>query len=249
MENRILQLEKFEEILSYTFKQIELLDRALTHRSFINENQSLDLQDNERLEFLGDAVLDLCISDILMREFPDYTEGHLSKMRASIVNEQHLAELARQFGIGDFLLLGKGEELSGGRSKNSILSNAFEAVIAAIYLDNGFETVYRYIQNIFEPFLEKWIQHPVYRDYKTYLQEFCQNRFKVIPKYRMVQEFGPDHNKIFHIRLSIADILTTIGIGKNKKEAEQHAAKQALEELKKMGLIQSGEDQLKLSHS
>lgn len=240
MENRNNQLKELEGIISYTFAQPQLLDKALTHRSFINENQTLDLEDNERLEFLGDAVLDLCISDLLMRDFPDYAEGQLSKIRASIVNEPTLAELARESRLGDFLLLGKGEELSGGRSKNSILSNAFEAVLAAIYLDAGFDRTLEFIKALFLPYIEKWIHYPIYKDYKTFLQEFSQNRFKVVPKYQLVHESGPDHDKVFHIRLTIADTLTAIGIGKNKKEAEQQAAKQAIEELQKTGQLESG---------
>ncbi len=237
MENRIKYLKELEAILSYTFSRTQLLDKALTHRSFINENQTLDLKDNERLEFLGDAVLDLCISDMLMREFPDYTEGQLSKIRASIVNETTLAEMARDFRLGEFLLLGKGEELSGGRTKSSILSNAFEAVIAAIYLDGGFDRTLGFIKNLFQPYMEKWMQSPIYKDYKTFLQEFSQNRFKVVPRYQLIHESGPDHDKIFHIKLTITDELTATGIGKNKKDAEQQAAKKAIEELQKAGML------------
>lgn len=241
MENRTNRLRALEDILHYQFVNIHLLDKALTHRSFVNENQSLDLKDNERLEFLGDAVLDLCISDMLMREFPEYTEGQLSKIRASIVNEQPLAQLAREFHLGEFLLLGKGEELSGGRTKNSILSNALEAVIAAIYMDGKFERTLEFIKHLFHPFIEKWIQYPIYKDYKTFLQEFSQNRFKVIPKYQLIHEYGPDHEKVFHVQLTISDFLSTIGIGKNKKEAEQQAARLAIEELQNSGQLESQE--------
>jgi ribonuclease III len=242
MENRTRHLKELENILVYTFSRIQLLDKALTHRSFINENQTLNLKDNERLEFLGDAVLDLCISDMLMRGFPDYTEGQLSKIRASIVNETTLAEMAREFQLGNFLLLGKGEELSGGRTKNSILSNAFEAVIAAIYLDGGFDKTLGFIKDLFQPYIEKWIHYPIYKDYKTFLQEFSQNRFKAVPKYQLVHESGPDHDKVFHIKLTIADTLTATGIGKNKKDAEQQAAKQAIEGLQKAGLLEPDAD-------
>lgn len=232
-EERIGKRKNFEEIISHTFNDISLLDNALTHRSFANENQGLSCKDNERLEFLGDAVLELCISDILMKTFPDYTEGQLSKLRASLVHEQPLTELAKKFHLGDFLLLGKGEEFSGGRTKNSILSNAFEAVIAAIYLDSGYEKTYEFINNLFQPLIENGLDKTIYRDYKTYVQEISQNKFKSIPKYRLIHESGPDHDKMFKIELSISDILTTTGIGKNKKEAEQQAAKKAIEELEK----------------
>ncbi len=237
MSDRMEQLERLEQILSYTFARQDLLDNALTHRSFINENQDLDLKDNERLEFLGDAVLDLCISDMLMRVFPDHTEGQLSKIRASIVNEATLAEMARSFQLGEFLLLGKGEEGSGGRSKPSILSDAFEAVIAAFYIDGGFNGTLEYISNLFEPYLLKWSNAPIYKDYKTTLQEFCQNRFKVVPKYQLIYETGPDHDKVFHIQLTVSDVLTATGIGKSKKDAEQQAARQAIEALKESGQI------------
>jgi ribonuclease III len=237
MENRRERLHDLEKTLGCTFANMELLDQALTHRSYLNENPDPERDDNERLEFLGDAVLDLCISDILMRNFPEYSEGHLSKMRAAIVNEHHLAEVARNTGIGNFILLGKGEELSGGRAKSSILSNSLEAVVGSIYMDSGFDAALAYIRRTFEPFLEKWVRHPVYKDYKTYLQEFSQNRFKAMPKYTLVHEHGPDHEKIFHIRLTISDVLTATGVGRSKKEAEQRAAKMAFEELRESGLI------------
>ena len=232
-KERIEKLKNFEEIISYTFNDISLLDNALTHRSYANENQELSCRDNERLEFLGDAVLELCISDILMKKFPDYTEGQLSKLRAFLVNEQALTDLAKKFNLGDFLLLGKGEESSGGRTKNSILSNTFEAVIAAIYVDSGYEEIYELTNDLFRPLIENGFDETIYRDYKTYVQEISQNRFKVIPEYTLIHEYGPDHDKIFQIELSISDILTTTGIGKNKKDAEQQAAKKALEELEK----------------
>ena len=237
MEERHSRLKELERILNYSFSSIRLLDKALTHRSYVNENQDLDLEDNERLEFLGDAVLDLCISDLLMKEFPAYSEGQLSKIRASIVNETTLAGVAKEYRIGEFLLLGKGEESSGGRAKNSILSNAVEAVIAAIYMDRGFEQTLAYLESIFNPFIKKWIHFPIYKDYKTFLQEFSQNRFKVVPKYQLIHESGPDHEKVFHVQLTITDVLTATGIGKNKKDAEQQAARNAIEQLRETGQI------------
>lgn len=230
-KERIEKLKDFEGIISYTFNDISLLDNSLTHRSYANENLELSCKDNERLEFLGDAVLGLCISDILMKKFPDHAEGQLSKLRASLVNEQPLTELARKFDLGNFLLLGKGEESSGGRAKTSILSDTFEAVIAAIYLDSGYEKTYDFINDLFQPLIENGFDETIYRDYKTHVQEISQNRFKVIPKYTLIHEYGPDHDKMFQIELSISDVLTTTGTGKNKKEAEQQAAKKAIEEL------------------
>jgi len=216
-EDRVADLNNLAEILSYTFSDISLLDNALTHRSFANENQDLHYKDNERLEFLGDAVLELCITDILMKDFPDDTEGQLSKLRASVVNEQPLAELAKQFHVGDFLLLGKGEECSGGRTKNSILANTIEAIIASVYLDGGYEKTLLLINDVFQPLIQKWTKVPFYHDYKTSLQEQSQGRFKIIPKYQLVSEYGPDHDKMFQIQVSIADITSTTGLGKSKK--------------------------------
>ena len=232
-DERIAALNNFQNIISYYFNNISLLDNALIHRSFVNENPALAYKDNERLEFFGDAVLGLCISDILMKRFPDYKEGQLSKLRAFAVNEHSLADLARKIEIGNYILLGRGEEGSGGRTKNSILSNAFEAVIAAIYLDSGFEKVHAFIENVFELLLEEGTRTEIYRDYKTALQEICQCRFKDMPRYIQISEEGPDHDKLFEVSLSIAGIITTTGKGKSKKEAEQQAAQKALKELQK----------------
>ena len=229
-DERFVNLKHFQQTLGYRFSTIDLLDNALIHRSFVNENPALSRSDNERLEFLGDAVIGLCLSDLLIRKFPDYAEGQLSKLRAYVVNEQSLAGLARKLNIGDHILLGRGEEGSGGRTKASILSNAFEAVAAAIYLDCGFEKTYKFLENIFEPIVEEGIKSVIYKDYKTALQEICQNRFKETPRYTLINETGPDHDKIFEISLTIAGKITTTGTGKSKKGAEQRAARRALEE-------------------
>lgn len=228
---RLEMIHRLEEALSVSFNDPALLDTALTHRSYVNENQGISCQDNERLEFLGDAVLELCISDLLMRMHPDYSEGRLSKLRASMVNEQPLSLLADTFRIGEYILLGKGEEISGGRTKPSILADAFEAILAALYLDGGFETVYRFIERVFVPLIRTDSGDPFYRDYKTTLQETCQSRFKTIPRYSLLHEYGPDHDKIFQVRLSVSEFVTATGMGRNKKEAEQEAARKALEQL------------------
>jgi ribonuclease III len=234
-EERLAALKDLEAALSYRFRDRGLLDHALTHSSFVNENPDADVRDNERLEFLGDAVLELCVSDLLMKKFPDYREGQLSRLRASVVNEQPLAELARKFNLGDYLLLGKGELSTGGRTKNSLLSNTFEAVIAAVYVDSGFERTAEFIREIFEPLIEEGRAAPS-RDYKTALQEMSQNRFRGLPRYTLIGEEGPDHEKIFSVRLSLADAVETTGSGKSKKEAEQQAAKAAIEMLEKTAL-------------
>lgn len=233
-DERLVNLNNFQRTLDYRFSKIDLLDNALIHRSFVNENPLLESKDNERLEFLGDAVIGLCLSDLLVRKFPNYAEGQLSKLRAYAVNEQSLAALARKLNIGDYLLLGRGEENSGGKTKASILSNAFEAVAAAIYLDCGFEKTYKFLENFFKPLVEQGIKSVVYRDYKTALQEICQNRFKETPRYMLINEAGPDHDKVFEVSLTVASMITTTGVGKSKKEAEQRAAYRALEELAKL---------------
>ena len=232
-EDRLRALRELEEQLGYHFEEIGLLDNALTHRSFANENPSLPCGDNERLEFLGDAVLELAVSDTLMKKFPDYTEGQLSKLRASVVNEQPLAELARRFRIGEFLLLGRGEETSGGRTKPSLLANAFESVLAAMYLDGGFDRTAAIIRRLFEPLIEEGVITVVYRDYKTAVQEIIQTRFREAPRYLLVSETGPDHDKCFETSLVIGERMIATGKGKNKKEAEQQAARMAMEEIRK----------------
>ncbi len=233
-DERFADLKNLQQTLGYRFGKIDLLDNALIHSSFVNENPALSCKDNERLEFLGDAVIGLCLSDLLVRHFPDYAEGQLSKLRAYVVNEQSLAGLARELSIGHYLLLGRGEEGSGGRTKASILSNAFEAVTAAIYLDCGFEKTCEFLENVFEPLVEEGIKSVIYRDYKTALQEICQSRFKETPKYTLIDETGPDHDKVFEISLNIAGMITTTGTGKSKKEAEQQAARRALAEFPKL---------------
>lgn len=232
MENeRIAKLKLLEAAVGHEFADLRLLDVALTHRSFINENSQPGLRDNERLEFLGDAVIDLCISDLLMKKYPDYNEGKLSRMRSLLVNEYPLADMGRKFSLGEYLRLGKGEETSGGRNKSSILSNAFEAVVAAIYLDSGFDRVAAVLTRLFEPLLVQNAHDLLFRDFKTQLQEVSQELFRTIPKYSLMDEYGPDHDKTFVVQLGIANRILTSGMGKSKKEAEQEAARRALEEL------------------
>ncbi len=232
-DERTANLRNLQEKIAYYFNDINMLDNALIHRSFVNENPALSCKDNERLEFLGDAVIGLCVSDILIKKFADYTEGQLSKLRAYVVNEYSLASVARKLNIGDHLLLGKGEESSGGRMKASILSNAFEAITAAIYLDSGFTEAYKFLEDIFESLIEEGTKSLIYKDYKTALQEICQNRFKETPKYMLIRETGPDHDKVFEVGLACAGTINATGAGKSKKEAEQRAAQKALKELMK----------------
>jgi len=226
-ENRLKYLLDLEERLKYKFSNIELLSIALTHRSYANENPYPSLADNERFEFLGDAVLGLCVSDLLITKYVDFSEGTLSKIRAGIVNEKPLAELASSLQLGDCLLLGKGEENSGGRAKDSLLANSLEAVIAAIYLDSGFVEAKNILEILLAPLLEDNILLSQSFDYKTALQEFCQKKYKTAPVYAIIDSRGPDHAKIFEVQVTIADITPQTGFGKSKKEAEKQAAQKA----------------------
>jgi ribonuclease-3 len=228
---RIIRLNNLESLIDYTFEDLHLLDVALTHRSYSNEIRDPGLSDNERLEFLGDSVIALCISDILIAKFPTLQEGDLSKLRASVVNEHSLAKLAPLFSLGDYLLLGKGEEASGGRAKTSILADAFEAVIGALFLDGGYDQVFPLIKNIFDPLLTRGIEESDHRDYKSRLQKFCQKEYNTIPRYEHMGKYGPDHDTVFEVRISIEGKIEATGSGRNKKMAEQDAARKALEKL------------------
>lgn len=230
-ENRMDALHELEKRLAYCFRNITLLETALTHRSYVNENPQLAIADNERYEFLGDSVLGLCVSDLLVKKYADFTEGTLSKIRAAIVNEKPLAALAHKLEIGSCLMLGKGEEISGGRSKDSLLANALEAVIAAIYLDSGFTRTKSILKKLMGPLLNDDSLHNQYFDYKTALQEFCQKTYKTAPVYRIVDSCGPDHAKIFDVEVTIAGNVIQSGSGKSKKEAEKQAAQKAWQEL------------------
>jgi ribonuclease-3 len=228
-------LDTFQKILGYSFRKADLLQAALTHKSYLNELRASEkaeaAQDNERLEFLGDAVLDLAISERLIALYPLSTEGDLSKMKARLVSEVTLARVARRLGVGEFLLLGRGEERTRGREKSSILADALEAVIAAVYLDGGFETAQTVLLQIFRDEIQRLDQRREGIDYKTELQECCQREFDVLPTYRVLRESGPDHQKLFEVKLMIKEEVFGIGRGRSKKEAEQQAAKQALEKL------------------
>ncbi|MBW2636859.1 MAG: ribonuclease III [Deltaproteobacteria bacterium] len=230
-KERIGRLNDLESLLDYRFEDLQLLDTALTHRSYSNEIRDPELSDNERLEFLGDSVIALGISDILIAKFPMLKEGDLSKLRASVVNEYSLALVAATFLLGNYLFLGKGEEASSGRTKASILADAFEAVIGALFLDGGYERVFPLIKNIFEPLLARGIAESDHRDYKSILKEFCQKEYKNIPHYEHTGKQGPDHDTLFEVRISIGEKMAATGSGRNKKMAEQDAARKALEKL------------------
>ena len=217
----------FQKALGYSFRNQLLLNSAFTHKSYANE-KSENLKNNERFEFLGDSVLDLVVSDYTIRHFQDYSEGTLSKVRAAVVNEQCLAGLARQLDIGNYLLLGKGEEQSGGRDKTSILADAFEAIVGAVYFDGGMDSAMKVFLPLLLDDIQKFAVRNSFWDCKSELQEFTQNRMNCIPSYRIFRESGPDHNKTFHVEVLINNKSFGVGIGKSKKEAEQAAAKDAM---------------------
>ena len=235
-KNRLEILNKLEERLGYCFGDINLLSTALTHSSYVNENQQLSATDNERLEFLGDSILGACVSDLIIEKYTSSSEGDLTKMRAAIVGEENLAQLARGLEIGNCLLIGRGEENSGSRTKESFLADAFEAVVAAIYLESDFNNAKSIIKKIIGPLLEEDNLSAEYFDYKTALQELCQKKYKTVPIYLVVDSKGPEHAKIFEVRVVIVNKLTEYGSGKSKKEAEKQAAQKAWE------ILQNEED-------
>jgi ribonuclease III len=224
-------LMKLQQELLYEFKNIDILAQALRHSSFVNENLELDIQDNERLEFLGDAVLNLVVGHILMKRYPELHEGDLSKIRAGLVNESQLASIAQQIDLGSYIQLGKGEIQTKGWEKKSILANTFEAVIAAVYMDGGFDAAFKIIDVCFSPLLDTVVTSPANQDYKSQVQELVQMMHQEMPVYTVVRESGPDHNKTFRVRLEVGEMQTE-GAGKSKKAAEQEAARKGLELLK-----------------
>jgi len=220
-------------IVDYSFKNKELLFQAFRHPSYVYEKDDIGVSDNQRLEFLGDAVINLAISHLLMESFPEMKEGDLSKYRASLVSENGLYHIACELELGDYLLLGRGEERTNGRKKPSILTDALEALIGAIYLDGGFTNTLKVIGKIFSPSLNKIGLDTPINDFKSELQENSQETFQSTPDYRLEKETGPDHNKTFYAAVYIKGNVMGRGEGKSKKEAEQKAAKEALACLKK----------------
>jgi len=214
--------------LDYRFEDQELMYRAFRHPSYVYESNEHGIPDNQRLEFLGDSVINLAISHLLMQSFPQMKEGELSKRRASLVSETGLYPIACELNLGDYLLLGKGEERTQGRTKPSILTDAFEALIGAIYLDGGFSDAMRVIGRLFRPVLTESGLGKAFIDYKTELQELSQDVFQATPEYRIEKEMGPDHNKTFHVTVYLKGDLMGKGKGKSKKEAERTAAQEAL---------------------
>ncbi|MBI5184691.1 MAG: ribonuclease III [Nitrospinae bacterium] len=227
-EKRLKELNRFEKILDYRFENIQYLNKSLTHKSFAYESGK-QTKNNERFEFLGDAVFDLMVSDYMVKKFPDYQEGVLSKIRSVVVSEGNLAHIAQSLNLGEFLLLGKGEEQSGGRAKPSIIANALEAVAASIYLDAGFEKARQVLLKYFLEGMDKAATTNKYQDFKSELQERTQLEFNTVPQYVVAKDTGPDHDKTFEVNVFINGAVFGSGTGKSKKEAEQQAARSALE--------------------
>ncbi|HOI94273.1 MAG TPA: ribonuclease III [Syntrophobacter fumaroxidans] len=225
--------ETLQNLLGYRFGDEGLLHRALVHRSYLHENPHLDEKDNETLEFLGDAVLGLAISHFLLEHFPDYNEGELSRLRSAIVNERELTRIAVELNLGEYLLLGKGEEMTGGRRKASLLADSLEALLASIYLDGGLEAVLGVIKKLFDVYLRfekrEHVLKALDKDYKTQLQELTQARYKLTPVYVLDREEGPDHDKTFHMNVVLEGQVLAGGSGKSKKDAQQAAAEKALQ--------------------
>lgn len=225
-----MDLQDFERRIGYTFQRRDLLTRAITHKSYSHEARHDNVRHNETFEFLGDSVLGFVIGDLLFRQFPDLDEGALSKMKAYLVSATSLAEKARNVGMGEVLLLGVGEEKTGGRKKDSLLANLFEAMIAAIYLDGGIEPARLLIERAFADDISAINREDLlFHDYKTALQELAQGQGLPLPEYTVVDEVGPDHDKTFIVEVKIGN-LAARGEGSSKKEAQQQAAKQALRE-------------------
>ena len=226
------EFEALEQAVAYRFRDRGLLEHAMTHTSRANEDVSGGVFDNESLEFLGDAVLGFVIADILFREFPDFDEGQKSKTKASLVSTATLARQAERLTLGEHLLLGRGEEKTGGRRKQALLADGYEALIAAIYLDGGVEQARAFIAREFAPLIDDVREHGIAgQDYKSALQEYLQSHDQPLPEYRVAGTIGPDHNKLFQVEVVVKGEAIADATGPSKKEAEQEAARRALEKL------------------
>lgn len=225
----MIDFSLFEKKLNLKFKNKDLLTQAFIHRSYLNENPDFYLSNNERLEFLGDAVLELVVTEYLFQEYPGKSEGELTNWRASLVNSKILSRIAKELGFNDFLLLSKGESKELGKARRYILANTLEAVIGAAYMDMGYRVCQDFIKKHLIKELPVIIEEGLYRDAKSRFQEEAQERVSITPSYRVLKEWGPDHAKHFVIGVSLGDELVAQGEGSSKHEAEEEAAKKALE--------------------
>ncbi len=219
---------EFEKKTKIIFKDKGLLKQAFIHRSYINENPASKLSHNERLEFLGDAILELIVTDFLYRKYPSHTEGELTAIRSALVNAIIISEIAAKIGMNDYLLLSKGESKDNGKARQYILANTFEAYIGAVYLDQGYETAKKFIASTLLPRTEEIVSRKLWRDAKSLVQEKVQEIIGVTPSYKILRETGPDHDKHFTVGIFFGSELVTEGRGKSKQEAEQKAAEAAL---------------------
>lgn len=223
------ELQLFEKNAGIRFRRLELLNLAFCHRSYANEITGTD--NNEKLEFLGDSVLGVVVSQYLYEELKDKNEGDLARIKSFVVSEDSLAQISRELKIDNFILIGKGEEYSGGRSKKAILADCLEAIIGAFFLDSGFKSVRLFVLKFLIPQINKVLEDKHNKDYKTLLQEYVQKRYKNYPKYVLTKKTGPDHDRTFWVEVKINGETKGAGSGKNKKEAEQKAASQAYNSL------------------
>jgi ribonuclease-3 len=224
--------DTFERSIGSSFNDKDLLRQAFTHRSYLNEHKELELDHNERLEFLGDAVLELIVTDFLFRRFPDKQEGELTAYRAALVNTMTLSTIGRDLGMESYLLLSKGEAKDNGRARQYILANTMEALIGALFLDRGFDEAKRFIEKYLLPLIDEIVEKRLWQDAKSRLQEVAQEKEGITPTYETLKEEGPDHDKYFQIGVYLNEKLIANGEGKSKQEAEQRAAQAALESLK-----------------
>lgn len=231
----MLNLAELDKALGIDFTDKSLLQRALTHRSYLNENPDYPLSDNERLEFLGDAVLDFLTAEYLYNRFPEMAEGNLTSLRAALVKRETLAQFATACNLGPYLLMSRGEAESGGREREAILCAAFEALVGAILLDQGLQAVEDFTLRCIEPEVGHILEEERYKDAKSTLQELTQGQLQITPVYRTVAERGPDHAKEFTIEVLVGDEVYGRGIGPNKQVAEQEAAKAALQRIRPLG--------------
>jgi len=231
---KMQQLEILQEKINYKFNNVMYLKRALTHSSYANENKKEKVKNNERLEFLGDSVLGLVVSEYLYSHFPNLAEGQLTKVRARIVCEASLGDTASDLDIGSYMYFGRGEELTGGRERTSILADTFEALLAAMYIDGGIEIVRNFVLTQMDEIIMDAVEGKLFIDYKTRLQEVIQVKKGNRIKYEIFKEEGPDHSKIFFTHVKLNEAIIGIGKGRSKKESEQAAAREGLKTLKEI---------------
>ena len=232
-------LRTLERRLGYRFKNVLWLEQAVAHSSYVNEQQGSAWRDNEKMEFLGDAVLEVAMSMLLYERFPEYLEGDLTKLRAAVVSRPTLGKIAAELNLGEYLLLGRGEDRAGGRERDSLLADGLEAVVGAVYLDSprwwrrGYHlsVVFRLVDRLFWPEVARLDQVHHKMDFKSMLQEESQSRYKTLPKYRVLHEEGPPHDKTYEVEIRIEDAVFGCGRGRSKKQAEQDAARAALERM------------------